>query len=72
MTDGLFHWFERIRILHDRRRTREALLALSDHHLADIGIERGTVDRYARIAHPWPLRSPSYGPGLSTSLQGCG
>ena len=72
MNGVLLHWIERVRIMHDRRRAIETLRALSDHHLADIGIERGDIDTYVRLGYPWPVLSSGAQYGFQASLQGCG
>ena len=68
----LFDWFGRARIMVDRRRAIETLRALSDHHLADIGLERGDIDTYVRLGYPWPVRMPEARHEFEASLQGCG
>lgn len=40
--------FHTIRAWNDARRTRNALLRLSEHELDDIGLCRGDIDRIAR------------------------
>ncbi len=72
MSEVLFHWIERVRIMQDRRRAIETLSALSDHHLADIGIERGDIDTYVRLGYPWPVLSSEARYNVQASLQGCG
>lgn len=72
MNQSLYHWIERARIMHDRRRATETLRALSDHHLADIGLERGDIDTYVRLGYPWPVMTSGARYDFEASLQGCG
>ena len=72
MTGILSHWFERARVMHDRRRAIDTLRGLSDHHLADIGIERGEIDTYVRLGYPWPVMMSEARYDFEASLQGCG
>ena len=72
MSRFLFHWIERARIMRDRRRSIETLRALSDHHLADIGLERGDIDTYVRLGYPWPVMTSGVRYDVEASLQGCG
>ena len=72
MRQFLLHWIERARIMHDRRHAIETLRALSDHHLADIGLERGDIDTYVRLGYPWPVMTSAPRYAFEASLQGCG
>ncbi len=72
MSQFLHHWIQRARIMHDRRRAIETLRGLSDHHLADIGLERGDIDTYVRLGYPWPVMTSGARYAFEASLQGCG
>ncbi len=72
MAGFLSSWFELARIMVDQRRAIETLRALSDHHLADIGLERGDIDTYVRLGYPWPTRMPKARHDYEALLQGCG
>ena len=72
MTEFIIHWIECVRIARSRRRALETLSALSDHHLADIGIERGDIDTYLRLGYPSPVMTSKTRYDFRTSLQGCG
>ena len=58
MAGFLSSWFELARIMVDQRRAIETLRALSDHHLADIGLERGRHRHLRETRLPWPTRMP--------------
>ena len=72
MSRFLSHWIERVRIMQDRRRASEVLRALSDHHLADIGVERGDIDTHVRLGYPWPTMTSEVRYDVEASLQSCG
>ena len=72
MTEFLIHWIACLRIARRRRRGFETLSALSDHHLADIGIERDDIDTYLRVGYPWPVMTSKPRYVRQASLQGCG
>ena len=72
MADYLTHWIECVRVARNRRRAFATLSGLSDHHLADIGIERGDIDTYLRVGYPWPVITPKIRYDVQASLQGCG
>jgi len=66
-------WFENFRTARDRRRALASLRLLSDHHLADIGLERGEIDAYVRLGYPWPVPAAIIpAPVFAPTLQGCG
>lgn len=72
MADFFMHWIECVRVARNRRRVLEAMSGLSDHHLADIGLERGDIDTYLRVGYPWPVFSSKTRYDFQASLQGCG
>ncbi len=66
-------WFDIFRTARRRRRALASLRMLSDHHLADIGLERGDIDAYVRLGFPWPVPAATIpAPGFAPTLQGCG
>ncbi len=66
-------WFDIFRIARNRRRSLASLRMLSDHHLADIGLERGEIDAYVRLGYPWPVPAAIIpAPVFVPTLQGCG
>ncbi len=72
MDGTLSYWFDIFRTARDRRRALASLRALSDHHLADIGLERGDIERYVRLSSPWPVPAAIPAPVFAPTLQGCG
>ncbi len=55
-----------------RRRVSAQLGALSDRHLADIGLERWDIPSYVRSGWPWPTAPSRPQPHYRPSLRGCG
>jgi len=64
-------WFDIFRA-RNRRRSLASLRILSDHHLADIGLERREIDAYVRLGFPWPVPAATPTPLFAPTLQGCG
>lgn len=73
MSRTLSVWFDIFRIARNRRRALASLRMLSDHHLADIGLERSDLDGYVRLGYPWPVPTVIIpAPVFAPTLQGCG